>query len=218
MIRIAIAEDQSIFRNGLMRLLNDIEDFNVVLSVENGQELLDSLKTVQVDVVLIDYRMPVKNGIETTHEIRKTKIDLKILLLSLYDNPEFVELAIEKGANGYLSKDDDSEEIFTAIRSVHETGYYLNERTSKMFISKLMNKGQIKPEFKIDSNQVSFSEIELQVLELICKEYTTQEISDKLFRSPRTIDTIRSGMLQKIGARNVVGLVMYALKYNLCES
>lgn len=210
-IKIAIAEDQSIFRNGLMKLLNDIEGFEVVLAVENGQLLIDSLETTPVDLALIDFRMPVKNGIEATKEIRACFPELKVLLLSMYDDVEFVELAIENGANGYLSKDDDAEEIQLAIRSAVETGYYLNDRTSKMFIAKMVHSGRIQPVFETSSSNV-FSENELVILELICNEMTTQEIADKLFKSRRTIESARTLMMNKVGARNVVGLVMYAIQ------
>lgn len=210
-IRIAIAEDQSIFRNGLMKLLNDIEGFEVVLAVENGQLLVDGLETTPVDLALIDFRMPVKNGIEATKEIRERFPELKVLLLSMYDDVEFVELAIENGANGYLSKDDDAEEIQLAIRSAVETGYYLNDRTSKMFIAKMVHSGRIQPVFETSSSNV-FNENELVILELICNEMTTQEIADKLFKSRRTIESARTLMMNKVGARNVVGLVMYAIQ------
>jgi two-component system response regulator NreC len=210
-IRIAIAEDQSIFRNGLTKLLNDVPGFEVVLAVENGQLLIDALKTVPVDLALIDFRMPVKNGIEATKEIRACFPDVKVLLLSMYDDVEFVELAIENGANGYLSKDDDAEEIQLAIKSAVETGYYLNDRTSKMFIAKMVHSGKIQPAFEMDSGNI-FNENEMVILELICTEMTTQEIADKLFKSRRTIESARTLMMNKIGARNVVGLVMYAIQ------
>lgn len=210
-IRIGIAEDQSIFRNGLVKLLNDISGFEVVLAVENGQLLIDALQTTPVDLVLIDFRMPVKNGIEATKEIRASHPDLKMLLLSMYDDVEFVELAIENGANGYLSKDDDAEEIQLAIRSAVETGYYLNDRTSKMFIAKMVHAGKIQPAFEENSSAI-FSANEMVILEMICNEMTTQEIADKLFKSRRTIESARTLMMNKVGARNVVGLVMYAIQ------
>lgn len=210
-IRIAIAEDQSIFRNGLTKLLNDIDGFEVVLAVENGQLLIDGLQTTPIDLALIDFRMPVKNGIEATKEIRQTFPELKVLLLSMYDDVEFVELAIENGANGYLSKDDEAEEIQLAIRSAVETGYYLNDRTSKMFIAKMVHSGRIQPVFEASSASI-FNENELVILELICSEMTTQEIADKLFKSRRTIESARTLMMNKVGARNVVGLVMYAIQ------
>ncbi|MNE21052.1 Response regulator UvrY [compost metagenome] len=210
-IRIGIAEDQSIFRNGLVKLLNDITGFEVVLAVENGQLLIDALKTTPVDLALIDFRMPVKNGIEATKEIRASHPDIKVLLLSMYDDVEFVELAIENGANGYLSKDDDAEEIQLAIRSAVETGYYLNDRTSKMFIAKMVHAGKIQPAFE-ESSATVFSPNEMVILEMICNEMTTQEIADKLFKSRRTIESARTLMMNKVGARNVVGLVMYAIQ------
>jgi DNA-binding NarL/FixJ family response regulator len=216
-IRIAIAEDQSIFRNGLSKLLNDIEGFEVVLAVENGQLLVDALETTEVDLALIDFRMPVKNGIEATKEIRDRFPKVKVLLLSMYDDVEFVELAIENGANGYLSKDDDAEEIQMAIQSAVETGYYLNDRTSKMFVAKMMHSGKIQPVFETSSTTI-FNENELVILELICNEMTTQEIADKLFKSRRTIESARTGMMNKIGARNVVGLVMYAIQHGMVKS
>ncbi len=210
-IRIGIAEDQSIFRNGLVKLLNDINGFEVVLAVENGQLLIDALQTTDVDLVLIDFRMPVKNGIEATKEIRAMHPDIKVLLLSMYDDTEFVELAIENGANGYLSKDDDAEEIQLAIRSAVETGYYLNDRTSKMFIAKMVHAGKIQPAFE-ESSAAVFNANEMVILEMICNEMTTQEIADKLFKSRRTIESARTLMMNKVGARNVVGLVMYAIQ------
>jgi two-component system response regulator NreC len=210
-IKIAIAEDQSIFRNGLTKVLNDIEGFEVVLAVENGQLLIDALATTAVDLALIDFRMPVKNGIEATKEVRDKFPGVKVLLLSMYDDVEFVELAIENGANGYLSKDDDAEEIQLAIKSAVETGYYLNDRTSKMFIAKMVHSGKIQPIFETSSTNI-FNENELVILELICNEMTTQEIADKLFKSRRTIESARTMMMSKIGARNVVGLVMYAIQ------
>lgn len=215
-IKIAIAEDQSIFRNGLTKLLNDIEGFEVVLAVENGQLLIDSLETAEVDLALIDFRMPVKNGIEATKEIRARFPDVKVLLLSMYDDVEFVEMAIENGANGYLSKDDDAGEIQLAIKSAVETGYYLNDRTSKMFIAKMVHSGKIQPSFDAEATAV-FNENELVILELICNEMTTQEIADKLFKSRRTIESARTLMMNKIGARNVVGLVMYAIQNGIVK-
>lgn len=215
-IRIAIAEDQSIFRNGLMKLLNDIDGFEVLVAVENGQLLVDALETTPVDLALIDFRMPVKNGIEATKEIRERFPELKVLLLSMYDDVEFVEMAIENGANGYLSKDDDAEEIQLAIRSAVETGYYLNDRTSKMFITKMIHSGKIQPAFEASAASV-FNENELVILELICGEMTTQEIADKLFKSRRTIESARTMMMNKVGARNVVGLVMYAIQNGIVK-
>lgn len=212
-IRIGIAEDQAVYRQGLENLLNSFEGVKVVFAVENGQDLIDKLQTDEVDVVFLDYRMPVLNGLETVRKIRKFEKRLRILMISMYDDNVFVEQTIESGANGYLSKDDSPEEIQRAIHSAMETGYFLSDRTSKMLISKLMINGKLKPH--LEEVRVDLSGFELQVLQMICKEYTTQEIADLTFRSKRTVESARTAMMQKVGARNVVGLVMYAVKHNL---
>jgi DNA-binding NarL/FixJ family response regulator len=212
-IRVGIAEDQLIFRQGLETLINGFDGVEVVCSVENGQLLIDQLATAKLDLVFLDYRMPVMGGLETVQKIRKTNQDLKLLILSMYDDHAFVELTIESGANGYLSKDDDPKEIEKAILSVVETGYYLSDRTSKILISKLMMTGKMKPKFDVEKPELS--SFEKSVLDLICKEYTNEEMADTLFKSKRTIESTRTLMMQKIGARNVVGLVMYAIKNDL---
>lgn len=213
-IRVGIAEDQLIFRQGLETLINGFDGVEVVCSVENGQILIDQLATAKLDLVFLDYRMPVMGGLETVQKIRQTNKDLKLLILSMYDDHAFVELTIESGANGYLSKDDDPKEIEKAILSVIETGYYLSDRTSKILISKLMMTGKMKPKFNIEKKP-ELSSFEKSVLDLICKEYTNEEMADRLCKSKRTIESTRTLMMQKIGARNVVGLVMYAIKNDL---
>jgi DNA-binding NarL/FixJ family response regulator len=212
-IKIAIADDQLIFRQGLENLLNGFKDVSVVLVAENGLDLCNKLKATKPDIALLDFRMPYLNGLETTKKIRATNSAIRILILSMYDDSEFVESAIESGANGYLSKDDDPSEIERAIQSVMETGYYLNDRTSKRLIAKLMQQGMMQPRFNVPNS--NFSEIELEILKMICAEYTTSEIAERLCRSKRTIDGFRTLMMQKVGARNVVGLVMYAVKNEL---
>lgn len=212
-IKVALAEDQSFFRQGLVNLIGGFDNIKVLFAAENGQELLDKMKNQRPDLVLLDYRMPILNGLETAKLIREQYDGVRVLILSMYDDQEFVETAMENGAHGYLSKDDEPEEIQKAIYSTMETGYYLNDRTSKMLIGKLINKGTMKPFF--NGPEVEFSKMELEILELICQELTTQEIADKLCKSKRTIESSRTLMMQKINARNVVGLVMYAVKNKL---
>ncbi|MBI3238377.1 MAG: response regulator transcription factor [Flavobacteriia bacterium] len=215
-IKVAIADDQSIFRQGLVNLVGGFKNVRVLFSAENGREMLEKIPDNKPDLVLLDFRMPELNGLETAKIIRDQFSGVRVLILSMYDDQEFVETAMENGAHGYLSKDDEPEEIERAILSTIETGYYLNDRTSKMLIGKLINQGTMKPEFK--TPPVEFTTMELQILDLICSECTTQEIADKLCKSKRTIESSRTLMMQKINARNVVGLVMYAVKNNLVES
>jgi len=212
-IKVAIADDQSIFRQGLVNLVNSFDNVTVLYSSENGKELIEQLPAQRPDLVLLDFRMPVLNGMETTRIIREQYPEMRILILSMYDNSEFVESAIANGANGYLSKDDEPEEIAKAIYSTMEMGYYMNDRTSKMLITKMMKEGAMKPTFLSDN--VQFTEMELQIIQLISEEYTTPEIAVQLIRSTRTIESLRTLIMQKIGCRNAVGIVLYALKHNL---
>jgi DNA-binding NarL/FixJ family response regulator len=133
----------------------------------------------------------------------------------MYDDTEFVESAIENGANGYLSKDDEPSEIEKAIYATYETGYYINDRTSKMLIARMVEQGKIQPKFN-DDNQI-FNDFELRIIQLITQEKTTAEIAEELERSVRTIESTRSAMMSRIGAKNVIGLVMYAVKNKLLE-
>lgn len=212
-IKVAIAEDQPIFRQGLANLINGFDRTSVLFTVENGLQMMEKLQFQKPDLVMLDFRMPELNGLDTAKLIREQYPGIRVLILSMYDDQEFVETAIENGAHGYLSKDDDPVEIEKAIKSTIETGYYMNDRTSKMLISKMVNQGKIKPVFQ--EPLAEFSKIEMEILELICAEYTTQEIADKLCKSKRTIEGSRTLMMQKINARNVVGLVMYAVKHKL---
>ena len=213
-ITIGVAEDQQIYRDGLVSLLNDSDDYKVTIEAENGMEILMKMKGNVPDVVLLDYRMPELNGIEVAKKIRQKYDAVKILLLSMFDNQEFVVQAVECGANGYLSKDDAPDEIIRAVESVLSTGYYLNDRTSKCLIGELVRQGKVVPSFE---GIVEFSRVEMQIIKFICEEKSATEIGVLLYRSKRTIDGYRSGIMKKIGAKNVVGIVMYAAKHKLIE-
>lgn len=213
MTRIGVAEDQKMFRKGLVMLLNSFEGMEVIYEGENGQELLDQIQNNPPHVAILDYSMPVMGGIETTLQLREKFPDIKIILLSMYDDEEFIEKAIESGANGYLSKDDDLSELDSAIKGVLSNHYYLNDRLSKLFVNRLMNKGKINPKFS--NPVVDFNEEEMRILKLISKEFTTQEIADEVNKSIRTIEKYRTRMMEKVGAQNSIGLIMYAIKHKL---
>lgn len=215
-IKVGVAEDQQIFRKGLIMLLNGFEGVEVVHEGENGQLLFDQLDANMLpDVVILDYSMPVLGGIPTAKKIRENYPDVKIIILSMYDDEEFIEAAIENGANGYLSKDDDLNELDSAIKGVLSNHYYLNDRLSKLFVNGLMNRGKIDPKFK--SHNIEFNEEELKILQLISKEYTTTEIADTVNKSTRTVEKYRTRMMEKVGAHNSIGLIMYAVKHDLIQ-
>jgi two-component system response regulator DegU len=212
-IRLAIADDQLLFRRGLLSLLKDYEELEVIIEACNGKDLLEQLKGNSVDLVITDLEMPIMDGIEATEHIKKKYPDTKILALTMHNEDSFVVHLIEKGVNGFLLKDYDIELIVDAIHSVMETGYYLNDRVSKAMVKALVRAKQIIPTF----NNAQLTKRELELIELLSKEFTTKEIAVKLFVSKRTVEGHRERAMQKVGAKNVVGLIMYAVKHNLID-
>jgi DNA-binding NarL/FixJ family response regulator len=208
-IRIAIADDYKIFRDGLKVGLGSDENLEVVLEADNGEDLLVGMKDTPVDVILMDLKMPIMDGTEATKEVRKKFNNTKVLVVTMYDDDKFIIHLMENGANGYLLKNAESEEIRKSIYSVHETGYYFNDLVNKALLKRLVLKGNIKPSF---NQEIDFTERELEVLKLICEEKTAAEIGKQIFLSPRSVEGIRQRLIEKVGVRNTAGLVMFAIK------
>lgn len=189
-------------------LLRDMSGARVVLECVNGEELLQGLKETAVDIVLLDLEMPVMDGVETMHRLREEHPDVKVIVLSSHEGENVIKHLMELGANGFMQKNAEPDEIDTAIRSVADTGYYFSDKVSNAMLHGLVKGKKVKPTFEdIDP----LSERELEVLRGICQERTTAEIAGKLFVSPRTVEFHRNNLLLKTGARNSAGLVVYAM-------
>lgn len=208
-IRIAIADDYAIIRDGVKVGLSRDEDLVVVLEAASGDELIAGLLQTPVDVILLDLKMPGMDGMEATVVVRQRFPDMRILVITMYDDEKFIIHLMEKGANGYLLKHADSAEIRKAIYSVYESGYYFNDLVNKALLKKLVLRSPVKPSFK---QHVEFSERELQVLHLICEEHTNAEIGKAIFLSPRSVEGIRQRLIEKTGVRNTAGLVIWAVR------
>ncbi len=208
-IKIAIADDYSIFRDGLKVGLFRDEQLEVVQEAESGEELLAGLADSGADVILMDLKMHGMDGIEATKLVRERFPHVKVLAVTMYDEEKFIIHLMENGANGYLLKNADSEEIRKAVHSVYETGYYFNDLINKALLKKLVIKSNLKPNFR---SEISFTERELQVLLLICEEKTNAEIGKTIFLSPRSVEGIRQRLIEKVGVRNTAGLVIFAVK------
>jgi len=213
-IKIAIADDYKIFREGLKVSLAQDENLEVVLEADNGEDLITSLVHQKPDIILMDLKMPIMDGMEATQLIRKKNNDIKILVVSMYEDDKFIIHLMEIGANGYLLKNADPDEIRKAIYAAHENGYYFNDLVNKALLKKLVIKNNIKPSF---NENVSLSERELEVLKLICQEKTAAEIGKEIFLSPRSVEGIRQRLIEKIGVRNTAGVVMFAVKNGLTD-
>lgn len=212
MIKLALADDQVLFRRGLTMLLRDLPDVQVVFECANGEELLTGLKNNAVDVVLLDLEMPVLNGMDTMKRMREEFPQVKVIVLSMHSEEKFIVHLMELGANGYVLKTAEPDEIEDAVRSVATSGYHFSEMVSRVMLHGLVKKDKVKPTF---SDVDPLTDRELDVLRLICQELTTTEVAGKLFLSPRTVEGYRNNILQKIGARNTAGIVVYAMSKGL---
>ncbi|MBL7725165.1 MAG: response regulator transcription factor [Chitinophagaceae bacterium] len=213
-IRIAIADDYKIFREGLKVGLSADDGLQVLLEADNGEDLLKALETEQPDVIIMDLKMPIMDGMEATKVVRKKYPSVKVLVVSMYEDDKFIIHLMENGANGYLLKNAEPDEIRRSIYAVHENGYYFNDLVNKALLKKLVLKNNLKPSF---NQNIDLTEREQEVLKLICEEKTAAEIGKEIFLSPRSVEGIRQRLIEKIGVRNTAGLVMFAVKNGIVD-
>jgi len=206
-IRIALVDDQKLFRGGLKMILSDRSDFEVVFEADNGKKFFERLAFEPVDIVILDVEMPVMDGIETLKIIQERHSDLKVIMLTMHDSDRLINHLMQLGANGFLLKDENPEVVLTAVARVSQEGIFFRD-----YVSKALLKGGRKKEKPNGYFGPSISDRELEVLSLICQEHTSKEIADKLFISTRTVEGHRRNLQDKTGSRNLVGLVLYAVK------
>jgi DNA-binding NarL/FixJ family response regulator len=213
-IKVAIADDHKIFRKGVILSLRAFTNIKFVLEAENGDELLQGIAEAEPDVVLMDLRMPGKDGMETTKLLTKQYPQIHIIVLSMYEDERFVSHMMENGANGYLLKNAEPQEIRRAIMDVHEKGYYLNNFVNRILLKKSHSKQKTVPSL---TNEITLSDKERDVLKFICMEFTAQEIAQKMEISPRTVEAIKDRLMERFGSKNTAGLVFFAVKNNLVD-
>lgn len=213
-IKIAIADDHALFREGLVGILNSFEDFDVICEVGSGNELLQYLHVQLPDVVLLDLKMPGMDGIQVTENLKSLHPSIKVIILTMHHQEDFILHMLNLGVNAYLLKDTSSKELREAITATHQRDYYFDDRVSKVMLQGLRKKHLHKPKLDI---QTRLTPREEEVLELICREYTTPEIAEKLFVSQRTVESHRKNLLEKLGAKNTAGLVIKAISYGFFQ-
>ena len=208
-IKLGIVDDHKIFRNGLKATLEECEDFDLILEASNGKELMGLLTTQTPDVLLMDIKMPEMDGIQTATFVHQHYKDIKILALSMFNEDKYIVDMMKAGASGYLLKNAEPEEIIEAVSTVHNKGFYFNEHLSITLIKQLVGNDHSE---SIAPNKADLNEREIEVLKLVCQEYSNQEIADKIFLSVRTVEGYRARLFEKTGSKNLVGLVIYAIK------
>jgi DNA-binding NarL/FixJ family response regulator len=215
-IKIGIVEDQLLFREGIKAILNSWDDFSIVFESADGYSVIEKLNAIAIlpDVMLVDLSLPPINkkeysGLHLTIALGELYPTIKVLILSVHDDENFITELVKNGAHGYLVKDCDPQELYDAVVSVHTKGSYINARTLKAIQSNMTRK------IKSKKLLVNISAREEEILQLTCQQYTAEEIANKLFISVKTVNGHRNNLLIKTGSRNVTGLVIYAIKNNI---
>jgi DNA-binding NarL/FixJ family response regulator len=214
MIKIIVADDHRVFREGIVSILEHTEDIEVVAQARDGKEVLEQLQRTKPDLILMDITMGNAGGIETTQMARQINPEIKVLILSMHSESSYIVKAMEAGASGYLLKDAGSQELVSAIRAVAQGSIYLSSQASATLIEQLLAKNKKPAERK---EGIPLTRREIEVLKLIVEEYSNAEIAQQLFISIRTVDTHRRNLLEKLGVKNTAGLVKYAIKHGLAE-
>lgn len=212
-INIALVDDHSLFREGMISLLKEYEDLEVVIEATDGTAFFNELPGKEVHVILLDIEMPAMDGIETMIQLSKKHPEIRIIVLTSHHEAELIFRLTELGADAFIPKGKNIEHVVEAIRSLHRDGYYHSEETSKALMMGLQKRNKHSKTFKT----TPLSDREIEVLKLLCEQHTNREIAEILKLSPRTIDTYRENIFIKIGAKNIVGIVRYAISNRLID-
>ncbi|MEM8937868.1 MAG: response regulator transcription factor [Bacteroidota bacterium] len=217
-IKIILADDHALVRDGIRALLEEESDMEVIGEVSNGLEALEMVSKKAPDVLIIDIRMPELGGIETVERLNKSNsADTKSIILSMHDSEEYILKSVQAGAAGYLLKDTDKSEFIKAIHTVQDGGKFFSGDISNVLVNNLLNPSTSeKPKVK-SNKQIPFdlTNKELRVLDLILQGFTNKEISEKLQNSKRTIETHRFNLMKKMQVKNLMDLSKKAQKYSL---
>lgn len=213
-INVAIADDHKIFRKGVILSMRAYTNIKFVMEAENGEDLINKIPESNPDVILCDLKMPIKDGIDSTKFITKNFPNIRVIILTMYEDERFVGHLMDCGAAGYLLKSTEPSEIRKAIMDVMRTGFYLNPFVNKVLIKKNYSKQKFSPTL---TTEIVLSEREKEVLTLVCMEFTASEIAAKMEISSRTVEAIKDRLMERFGVKNSVGLVFYAMKNSLID-
>jgi len=204
-IRLILVDDHKIVLDGIKALLDDLDGFDCVATAENGQKAIDLLKVFDVDVVLMDIDMPVMNGMEATRIVKKEFPNVKVISLTQHSERGMVKQLLECGSDGYLLKNIAQDELADAIRKVKAGESAFSEEVSMSLAGKAVEKNA-------NGVEVELTEREIEILTLISEGLSSKQIGEKLFISPRTVDTHRTNLMNKLDIHNIAGLIRFALK------
>ncbi len=208
-INVFIVDDHEIFRNGLKLVFSKNQEIDIVGEAESGEDFLQKMESVEFDVVLMDIKMSGINGIETTKRAIAKDPNLKVLVLSTFGEEEFLHQIINVGAKGFSLKNVDKQTLFDAISLIDSNQNYFSPELLPFFTNKYINPDKNK------KSELILTKREIEILELIGEGFSNDEIADKLFISKRTVDTHKNNLISKTGSKNIVSLLIYAIKHKL---
>lgn len=208
-VRVLLAEDHTIVRKGIRSLLDAEAGIEVVGEAENGRDAVEKADNLRPDIVLMDHTMPILNGLEATRQIKKWFPEIKILILTMHTNEEYIFQFLQAGASGYLVKQTAPTELISAIQTVHRGDFYLNPSISKPVIEEYLRMSRTA------NSKDSYDKLtgrEREVLQLIAEGYSNKEIAERLQISLKTVGVHRVNLMDKLKIHNVTDLVKYALR------
>jgi DNA-binding NarL/FixJ family response regulator len=214
-IKLLLVDDHRLLRDGLAAILKEAEDIEIVGSVSSGEDAIRLFPSLNPDVILMDIMMGGMTGIEATRWIKEQSNDVKVILISAEVKKELVTAGIEAGTDGYLPKDVEKEILIEAIRAVHNGGRYFNEAITNLVFEDLYQKKKMPPGSGNSPLPNTLTKREQQVMTLIAAGKSNTEVADELFISTKTVNTHKSHILEKLGLKNTVELVKYAIKNNI---
>jgi DNA-binding NarL/FixJ family response regulator len=210
-IKIGIADDHRLFRRGLISLLSLYSDLQIIWEASDGKELIDKVAEDMPDVVLVDINMPKISGIEATKRLLHLYPKIKIIALSMYEDEGHILAMVENGARGYLVKDSEPSEIYISIKELHAHGYLYSSLVAKTLSNKTEEKNNDSVLF------ASLNDKEKQYLNLICKGFSSKEISEVMNLSPRTVEGYNEKLMDRLKAKNRISLVLFAIKHGIAD-
>lgn len=209
-IKIVLADDHQLFRNGLRILLDAFDEFEIAGEASNGEEVLRIVANSECHIILMDIDMPVMDGIEATRRGIEINPDIKVIALSMYGEEEYYHKMVEAGAKGFLLKDSDINEVKDAILTVYTGGNYFSQELLQHVIQKIRAR-------ETETKHANLSKREKEILLKICEGLSNQEIANTLFISKRTVDKHRANLLSKTQSKNTASLILYAIKNKIIE-
>ncbi len=213
-IRILLADDHTILRAGLRMMLNAQPDFEVVGEAQDGRQAIQEAQRLQPDVILMDITMPDMNGIEATRQIKKLLPEIKVLVLTMHEHDEYVFQALRAGASGYMLKEAADTDLISALRVIQNGQFYLSPTAQSVMVGDYLQRVRTGEE---KDSYSSLTEREREILKLVAEGYTNNKIAERLIISPKTVDTHRTHVMDKLNLHSRAELVKYAMRRGLLE-